>query len=209
MGWLGEYKMGPKHVAVNAHQEPTRSSYNSWMTSSYQEVLSAPLRALNYEEKWTRPRWSRTSWSLCNQLSGNSFRCNALLPHAKFSIHSGCLIVHLFQVGVIPYMQLPPLAVAVYVLQNMDCTCFLWATGESFHFLITTASMRTTCISQINAATSQLCNFCHTDGCTTSMDAPTREQQVSFVGKSDAGKMHLMMEENFGQSELTEYQTAR
>ena len=45
-------KTNPKHAAVNAHQEPTRSSYNSWITSSHQEVSPAPLRALNYEEKW-------------------------------------------------------------------------------------------------------------------------------------------------------------
>ena len=36
------------------------------------------------------------------------------------------------------------------------------------------------------------------------MDVSTREEQASFVGKSDAGKVHLMMEENFGQSELAE-----
>ena len=26
------------------------------------------------------------------------------------------------------------------------------------------------------------------------IDAPTRDQQATFVGKSDAGKVHLMME---------------
>ena len=61
MGWLSEYKMSetnPKHAAVNAHQEPTCGSYNSQITSSYQEVSPAPLRALTYEEKWTRPGWN-------------------------------------------------------------------------------------------------------------------------------------------------------
>ena len=134
MGWLGEYKMSennPKRAAVNAHQEPTCGSYNSRMTSSYQEVLSAPLRALNYKEKWTRPGWNTISWPICNQLSGNSLRrCNALLPWAKFSIHSGCLIVHLFEVGVIPCMQLPPLAVAVYVLKKHGLHMLLLSNWE-------------------------------------------------------------------------------
>ena len=57
-------------------------------------------------------------------------RCNALLPHEKFLIHSGCLIVHLFEVGVIPCMQLPPLAVVVYVLEKHGLHMLLLSNWE-------------------------------------------------------------------------------
>ena len=98
-----------------------------------------------------------------------------------------------YQVGVIPCMQSTPLAIAVSVLEKHGLHMLLgnWEfLSLPYHHSIHEDNMHaflSPMQPQANCAISVI-----------QMDAPTREEQVSFVGKSDAEKVHLRT------SELTE-----
>ena len=94
-------------------------------------------------------------------------------------------------------MQLPPLAVAVYVLEKHGLHMLPLGNWEFLslphHHSIHEDNMHAF-LSPMQPQSNCAISVIQMDAPHLWMHLSTREQQASFVGKSDAGKVHLMME---------------